>query len=58
METEPLLHATRGNDPLNAKPDLKEEEKVFDSFLDMTHATMLNIENEFKEVSLQNDATE
>lgn len=58
IEKEPLLYSTRGNEAVPSGGELEEEKKVFDSFLDMNQATMLNIENSFKDVSLRNDVTE
>lgn len=55
IETEDLLHASRkGKEDSSLDPITDEEGKVFDSFQDMNHATMLNIENAFKDVSIQN----
>lgn len=58
IENERLLYSTRDNELGPSTSELEDEKKVFDSFLDMNQATMLNIENSFKDVSLQNDVTE
>lgn len=52
-----MLYSTRTNDHANPTNE-EDEKKVFDSFLDMNHATMLNIENSFKDVALRNDVAE
>ena len=54
VETEKLLYSTNSDELMKVEPDLKDEEKVFDSFLNMNQATMLNIENSFKDVNFQN----
>ena len=54
-EEERLLYSTNVDELGTLPSDPKEEEKVFDSFLNMSQATMLNIENSFKDVSTQNE---
>ena len=43
VESEPLLFSSKNTQVIGGTADVKDEEKVFDSFLNMNQATMLNI---------------
>lgn len=59
IEAEDLLFASsKGKVDASMNENTEDEKKVFDSFLDMNHATMLNIENAFKDVETQNEVTD